>query len=176
MLVNDLPIEVTPSHARHIPEKRSKTKPRQEKQKITQKGTDKSDKSDSEDNCVSHYWLRILERTEERPPNHYERPEEEEGVEKHLYTDAENQPQTPPVKHNQTEIRRSICERKSQQFFTYNSLGEPSVQSHTNVNLISAHMEPYSPVTVAPHHTPPLWCFSKCQGVCVFFVCVFFVK
>jgi len=209
LLVNDLPVEMTPS-----PGKIQKHKQRRDQQTDTRRGRNESDNSDSDDDCASGYWLRIpAARTEERPlipheqltppqrnsirnsvrdpaapksvrmeshtvpeylPDHVliptqhdteqnidenlptlTRPEGEDEVNRHSVSGTESRPLTPPVEHNQTEVRRSTRGRKPRQFLTYDSFGEPSVQSHANVNSVSACTAPYSPVAFSPQHTSP---------------------
>lgn len=60
---------------------------------------------------------------------------------------------TLPVEHTHTEVRRSTRDRKQRQFLTYESLGEPSIQSHIAVNSVSEHT-PHTSVVNAPHPTP----------------------
>ncbi|XP_030584375.1 uncharacterized protein LOC115779740 [Archocentrus centrarchus] len=159
LLVNDLPVEVVSPRARHVPDKRPKHKERQ----TDAQEMDENDNSDSDDDCVSHYWLRVpAERTEERSLiNHEEltfslrdpcqnpvrdsvapepvissghtvpehnlsptesgaeqnqdedqraliEPETDDGVQER----SQIRSQTPPVEHDQPEIRRSARETK----------------------------------------------------------------
>ncbi|KAI7803024.1 hypothetical protein IRJ41_001725 [Triplophysa rosa] len=70
LLVNDLPVDVTPPDTRPIPEK--KTHNRQNQERITdtlrRAGTSDDSENDSDDDSGSGYWLRRpTERTETRP-------------------------------------------------------------------------------------------------------------
>ncbi|KAI3369370.1 hypothetical protein L3Q82_007470 [Scortum barcoo] len=73
MQVNDLPVEVVPSCARPISERKSHPKQHKGKVKETQKHTvvttnSDNSESDSDDECNPGYWLRIpVGRTEPRP-------------------------------------------------------------------------------------------------------------
>ncbi len=70
LLVNDLPVDVTPSDTRPIPEKRTHNRQNQDRMTDTQRQADTSDDSenDSDDDSGSGYWLRRpIVRTEERP-------------------------------------------------------------------------------------------------------------
>ncbi|KAJ8007710.1 hypothetical protein DPEC_G00096990 [Dallia pectoralis] len=70
LLVNDLPVDATPSDSRPIPEKKTQNRRNQERITDTQRQADASDysKDDSDDDSGSGYWLRRLtERTEKRP-------------------------------------------------------------------------------------------------------------
>lgn len=68
--------------------------------------------------------------------------------------DTERSLLTPPVAHAQTELRRSTRERRPKQFFTYTTLGEPTLHSHANTNSVTAYTVP----NTAPTHTltPPM--------------------
>lgn len=65
LLVNDLPVEVTPSHDSPTAERKTCRIQRQQKVTDMQKQTDSSENSESGDDGNSGYWLR-LPRTEER--------------------------------------------------------------------------------------------------------------
>lgn len=192
LLVNDLPVDVTPLDARPIPGKKTHHRQKQDRMADTQRQADTSDnsESDSDDDCGSGYWLRIpAGTTEKRPatyheqviiypenpsqgsapvrkeshsvpeylPNHAEerqdvdenlpvfRPVEEDENYGHQESDSEARPLTPPVEHTHPEVRRSARDRKPRQFLTYESLGEPSVQSHATVHSVAGHTAPYSP-------------------------------
>ncbi|KAJ7992475.1 hypothetical protein DPEC_G00279070 [Dallia pectoralis] len=70
LLVNDLPVDATPSDSRPIPEKKTQNRRNQERITDTQMQADASDYSedDSDDDSGSGYWLRRLtERTVKRP-------------------------------------------------------------------------------------------------------------
>ncbi|KAJ8011915.1 hypothetical protein DPEC_G00063270 [Dallia pectoralis] len=70
LLVNDLPVDATPSDSRPILEKKTQNRRNQERITDTQRQADASDYSedDSDDDSGSGYWLRRLtERTEKRP-------------------------------------------------------------------------------------------------------------
>ncbi|KAJ7992650.1 hypothetical protein DPEC_G00280880 [Dallia pectoralis] len=70
LLVNDLPVDATPSDSSPIPEKKTQNRRNQERITDTQRQADASDYSedDSDDDSGSGYWLRRLtERTEKRP-------------------------------------------------------------------------------------------------------------
>lgn len=203
LLVNDLPVNVTPSDTRSIPEKKTHNRQNQERMTDTQRQADTSDDSenDSDDDSGSGYWLRRpAERIEERPvtyqeqltrypeiqgsepapvrrerhsvPEHLPNPTEKrhhadenlplstgpvEGEENngHQDSDSEARPLTPPVEHTQSDVRRSVREKRPRRFLTYDSLGEPSVQTDTTVNSVTGYTAPYIPVIEASHHTTP---------------------
>ena len=70
LLVNDLPVEVTPSDTRPIPEKKTHNRQNQDRMTDTQRQADTSEDSenDSDADSGSGYWLRRpIVRTEERP-------------------------------------------------------------------------------------------------------------
>lgn len=203
LLVNDLPVDVTPPDTRSIPEKKTHNRQNQERMTDTQRRADTSDDSenDSDDDSGSGYWLRRpTERMEERPvtyqeqltrypeiqgsepapvrreshtvpeylPNPTEKrhhadenlplltgPVEGEGNNGHKDSDSEARPLTPPVEHTQSDVRRSAREKRPRHFLTYESLGEPSVQTHATVNSVTGYTGPYIPVIEASHHTTP---------------------
>ena len=71
LLVNDLPVDMTPPQTRTVPEKKTSKRRRQGRVSDTQNQEDMSDNtdSDSDDDSNCGYWLRIpAERTEERAP------------------------------------------------------------------------------------------------------------
>lgn len=75
LLVNDLPVDVTPPDTRSIPEKKTHNRQNQERMTDTQRQADTSDDSenDSDDDSGSGYWLRRpTERIEERPVTYQE--------------------------------------------------------------------------------------------------------
>lgn len=202
LLVNDLPVNITPPDTRPIPKKKTHNRQDQERMTDTQRQADTSDDSenDSDDDSGSEYWLRRpTERAEKRPvtyqeqltkypeirgsepapvrseshtvPQHLPNPTEKrhdadenlllhtepvEGEENNGQhdSDPEARPLTPPVEHMQSEVRRSARERP-RHFLTYESLGEPSVQSHATVNSVTGYTAPYIPVIEAPHHPTP---------------------
>lgn len=78
--------------------------------------------------------------------------EEEDGNIEDKNSDSETRPLTLPVE--QTEVRRSARDRRPRQFLTYESLGEPSIQSHAIVNSVGEHTTPYSPVVTTPQTVP----------------------
>lgn len=195
LLVNDLPVDVTPSDTRSIPEKKTHNRQNQERMTDTQRRADTSDDSenDSDNDSGSGYWLRRpTERIEERPVTYQEQltrhPEirgsepspvrrENNTVPEHLPDptgenqplltvpvegeenngqqdcDSEARPLTPPVDHTQSDFRRSAREKRPRRFLTYESLGEPSVQTHATVNSVPGYTAPYIPVIEASHHT-----------------------
>ncbi|KAA0720039.1 hypothetical protein E1301_Tti008334 [Triplophysa tibetana] len=203
LLVNDLPVNVTPPDTRPIPEKKTHNRLNQKRIADTQRQAETSDDSenDSDDDLGSEYWLRrTTERTETRPvtyqeqltvypkirgsepasvrresytvPEHLPNPTEKrddadkdlplltgpvEGEENNGHQDPDSEARllTPPVERNQSEVRRSARERRPRHFLTYESLGEPSVQSHATVNSVTRYTAPYIPVIEAPHYTTP---------------------
>ncbi|KAK2852491.1 hypothetical protein Q7C36_007692 [Tachysurus vachellii] len=76
----------------------------------------------------------------------------------HQDSDLEARPLTPPVEHTQLDARRSAREKRPCRFLTYESLGEPSVQTHASVNSVIGYTAPYIPVVEASHHTTPYAC------------------
>lgn len=69
LLVNDLPVELTPPHARTVVKKGTSNRQKQRRVSDTQRQADMSDNSDSDSDGESYcgYWLRTpAERTEEK--------------------------------------------------------------------------------------------------------------
>lgn len=82
-------------------------------------------------------------------------PEGEDGVAECADSEIGKRSPSPVFEHSQTEIRKSRRERKPRQFLTYDSLGEPSIHSHTNANVVSANTTPYSSIAVSCISQPP---------------------
>lgn len=57
-------------------------------------------------------------------------------------------------------VRRSSRERRPRQLFTYETLGEPSMQPHTTVAAVTALTSPYIPAWTTPYLTPPPTSFA----------------
>lgn len=73
LLVNDLPVEMTPPKPRPVPTKNTSNRQRQGRVPDTQEQAEMTDNtdSDSEEENSGGYWLRIpAESTEKRPEQH----------------------------------------------------------------------------------------------------------
>lgn len=106
LLVNDLPVDVTPPDARLIPGKKTNHRQKQDRMADTQRQADASDsEDDSDDDYGSGYWLRIpVGRTEERPVLHSENPSQESAP---VRTESHTVPEFPS---SPAEVRQDVAE------------------------------------------------------------------
>ncbi|KAG8013699.1 hypothetical protein GBF38_022324 [Nibea albiflora] len=61
-----------------------------------------------------------------------------------------------PVAETSRGVRRSARERRPRQLFTYETLGEPSLQPRTTVNAATTLASPFIPAWPTPYHITPL--------------------
>lgn len=59
-----------------------------------------------------------------------------------------------PAEEDSVILRRSARERKPKSMFTYETLGQPSIQPQTALNTVAAYTLPYLPVWTTPYHVP----------------------
>lgn len=78
--------------------------------------------------------------------------EREDVVDNDSGPNAENSLLYSPVAPSQRELRRSTRERRPKQFFTYETLGEPTVHLPVNANSMAAYTEPYTTPTQSLAH------------------------
>lgn len=89
------------------------------------------------------------------------RPVEVEQINWSVGPETENPSMIPPAELDQTEVRRSTRNKRPRHFLTYDSLGKPSVQSHTNLNAVFAHPLQYSYLP-----SPPLSALYSNSSLC----------
>ncbi|KAL7883288.1 hypothetical protein SRHO_G00009460 [Serrasalmus rhombeus] len=163
LLVNDLPVEASPHPKEHVPKRKTQ---QQKGPTRTKKPPEPTGLEDSLETDYNHQSTRAREspsrmpvrqdevereKTDEHTPA-FDGSGEEAGYED-LESVHEEQQLTPPLADTQPEIRRSARDRRPKQVFTYESLGQPSVQTYARVNSAKANTSLYSPADTLPHAT-----------------------
>lgn len=165
LLVNDLPVEPSTSFIQTRPGKAQNYNRQRGYHPAKQKTVD-SENSDSDNEGQSGYWLRVPATKEKMPEcqseqqgdnclNGHHNSEGEAVVDNDLGPDTENSLLYSPVAPIHTELRRSTHERRPKQFFTYETLGVPTVHAPVNVNSMAACTEPYTTPTQSLTHMSP---------------------
>lgn len=84
------------------------------------------------------------------------RAEEGNGNNDIVEPDRESPPPFQLTEQTHTEVRKSTRDRRPPHFLTYDSLGEPSLQTHAAVSSVIVHPTPYWCINGGSHHSTPL--------------------